>query len=97
THQSTPSFSFHEPCVQRCACVGHAAAPPSSVMNSRRLMGSLRRRDRTLSDRRREWRVVRHGKFAGQCVSWVMLNAAAEAIPINSDAPHKTTSLHAFV
>ena len=42
-YMSTPMRRIRSPCCAR-ATIGHAAAPPRSVMNSRRLMCSLRLR-----------------------------------------------------
>src|SRR5260370_9175596 len=66
---STPTRRI---CCARAAS-GHAvAAPPSSEMNSRRLMCCPQSEDCTLSHRGRKCRVVHYNKFGGQCRSWVI-------------------------
>ena len=52
-------------CCARAAS-GHAAAPPSSVMNSRRLMLTSLRRGSDLTTPSSENRTVRHSKSSGQ-------------------------------
>ena len=59
------------------AASGHAAAPPSSVMNSRRLICAPSAEDRTLPHRPRKSRVMHHSKFGSQCLSWVGLGGPA--------------------
>jgi hypothetical protein len=52
---------------------GHAAAAlPSSVMNSRRLMCRPQSEHCTLPHSGRKYRIVHHSKFVGQCLSWVI-------------------------
>src|SRR5258708_5082163 len=59
------------------AASGHpAAAPPSRVMNSRRLICAHLAEDHTLPHGPRKSRVVHHSKFGGQCRSWVKTGKA---------------------
>src|SRR5258708_3176403 len=53
------------------AASGHAAAPPTSVMNSRRLMRSPQSEDHTLPQRCKECRVVHHNKIGRRLQRWV--------------------------
>src|SRR5262245_10888859 len=57
-------------CCARAAS-GHAAAPLSRVMKSRRRTCCPQNEDCTLPHGDRKYRVVHHSKFGGQCRSWV--------------------------
>ena len=52
-------------CCARAAS-GHALTPPTSVMNSRRLICCPQSEDCTLPHRGRKYRVVHHSKLGGQ-------------------------------
>src|SRR5262249_35860670 len=85
---------MRSPCCA-CATLGHAAAPPIRVMNSRRLMCSPLTRVLSLPHRSRRSRLVHHSKFGGQCLrmGW---SGRAPALPASQTGRPPKTKEHAM-
>ena len=68
---STPIRRMRSGCCALAASGHAAAAPPSRVMNSRRLICCPQSEGCSLPHRGRKYGVVHHSKFGGKCLSWV--------------------------
>jgi hypothetical protein len=78
---STPIRRIRSGCCPSAAS-GHAAtAPLTAVTNSRRLICRPQSKGCTPPHRDREYRVVHHSKFRGQCLSWVVNCRADHKLP----------------